>query len=47
VDGSDFREKFEIFDQKISQNMYDPLTIHRHAQNYSEDIFEEKIRNIV
>lgn len=47
VDGSDFREKFEIFDQKISQNMYDPLTIHKHAQNYSEDIFEEKIRNIV
>jgi hypothetical protein len=47
IDGSDFIENFQIFDEKISNWLYDPLTIHKHAQNYSEDIFEEKIRTIV
>ncbi len=46
-DGSDFIEKFLEFDQKIIQNFYHPEKIIKHAQNYSEEVFEQKIRAII
>ena len=46
-DGSDFIENFKIFDSNISAWKYNSQETQKHAQNFSEDIFEQKIRSIV
>lgn len=46
-DGSDFLQNFKRFDENISKNLYQADVIKNHAANFSEEIFEQKIREIV
>ncbi|MDD5770060.1 MAG: glycosyltransferase [Candidatus Gracilibacteria bacterium] len=46
-DGEDFVEKFERFDKNIDNGKYNRETIINNAKKFSEDIFEEKIREVV
>lgn len=43
----DFVEKFEIFESNILSWKYEKNKIKEHAQKFSEEIFEKKIREIV
>jgi glycosyltransferase involved in cell wall biosynthesis len=43
----DFVEKFEIFEKNINSWKYLGEKIKEHAKNFSEEVFEEKIRAIV
>lgn len=44
---ADFVEKFELFDKNIENGKYNKETIINNAARFSEDIFEEKIRETV
>ncbi|MDD4151011.1 MAG: glycosyltransferase [Candidatus Gracilibacteria bacterium] len=47
IDGSDFIEKFKIFDNNIKNNVYNEENIKNNALRFSEEEFENKIKEIV
>lgn len=47
INWEDFVEKFEVFEKNILSWKYDKDKIKEHAKNFSEEIFEKKIREIV